>query len=125
MVASSDPTQRMAGGAAEEAQGPSISNLANDLKAAFAEFGEYAKYLVSLEMDNAKMMAKKTAFYAVLGVIGLAVLVGFLAVGTGLLLVGIAGLIGYALGNFWLGAPLWAFLCSSCRRWAPGSVGIT
>ena len=106
MVASSEPTQRMAGEAAQEQAGPSISRLAGDLKGAIAEFGEYAKYLVALEVDNARMMAKKAAFYAVLGVIALAVLVGFLAVGTGLLLIGIAGLIGSALGNFWLGATI-------------------
>lgn len=108
MVASSEPTQRVAGDTTQtqEQAGPSISRLADDLKTAFAEFGEYTKYLVGLEVDKAKLMAEKTAFYAVLGVIGLAVLVGFLAVGTGLLLIGIAGLIGHALGNFWIGATI-------------------
>ena len=85
---------------------PSMASVMNDLRGAFAEFGEYTKYLIELEVDHAKLMAKKTAFYAVLGVIGLAVMVGFLAVGTGLLLVGVAGLIGLALGNFWIGATI-------------------
>ena len=108
MVASSESTKHVEDAQRDEAvpPTPSISGVMNDVRAAFAEFGEYTKYLIALEVDRAKMMAKTTAFYAVLGVIGLAVLAGFLAVGTGLLLVGVAGLIGLALGNFWIGATI-------------------
>ena len=107
MVASSETNERLAGTATGETPPiPSMSRLVEDVRSSFAEFGEYTKYLVGLEVDRAKMMAKKTAFYAVLGVIGMAVLAGFLAVGTGLLLIGIAGLIGQALNNFWLGATI-------------------
>lgn len=104
MVASSETTDRVAG--AQQEAGPSISKLGEDLRIAFAEFGEYTKYLIALEVDRATLMAKKAGFFAGVGVIGLAVVMAALATGTGLLLIGIAGLIGHALGSFWLGATI-------------------
>jgi len=108
MVASSESTKQVDSTETdgEQPAAPSFSGVIEDLRASLAEFGEYTKYLIAVEVDHARLMAKKAAFYAVLGVIGLSVLVGFLAVGTGLLLVGIAGLIGLAFGNFWIGATI-------------------
>ncbi len=106
MVASSEPTEHVASDSAQQQDGPSFSHIVEDLKRSAAEFAEYAKYLIALEVDNATLMAKKAAIFAALGVIGLVVFLGILAVSTGLLMVGIAGLIGSALGSFWLGATI-------------------
>ena len=76
------------------------------VRAGFAEISNYARYFVSLQVDRAKLAGKRLIFFAVLGILALVVLAGFLAVGTGLLLVGLAGVIGQVLGSFWIGATI-------------------
>ena len=61
---------------------------------------------MALQIDRYKLTAKRIAVYAVLGVAALAVACAALLFGTGLLLLGLAGLIGYLVGSFWLGATI-------------------
>lgn len=89
---------------------PSIRHLVDQLKARTYEFGAYAKYLVSLKLDSYKLTAKRVALYAALGVGALAVLTAVLLFSTGLLLLGLAGLLGQLFNNFWLGATVLGLL---------------
>lgn len=107
MVAPVEQQQETAPGTEPE---PSIRHLIDQLRARTYEFGAYAKYLVSLKLDSYKLTAKRIALYAALGLGALAVLGTVLIVGTGLLLLGLAGLIGHLVGSFWLGATILGLL---------------
>jgi hypothetical protein len=89
---------------------PSIRHLTDQLRARAREFGAYAKYLLSLQIDRLKLTATRIVIYAVLGIAALAAAIAILMFGTGLLLLGLAGLIGSFLGSFWLGATIVGFL---------------
>lgn len=103
MVAPVEQQQETAAGTEPE---PSIRHLVDQLRARTYEFGAYAKYLASLKLDSYKLTAKRIVVYAALGMGALAVLSAVLLFGTGLLLLGLAGLIGYLVGSFWLGATI-------------------
>jgi hypothetical protein len=111
MVALSDQKPEPAA-VEQQATAPEIDPAAQlqlavqDLKAFFSEMTVYARYYLSLQVDRAKFASKRVAFYAIAGVLGLVVLAAFLAVGTCLLLIGVAGLIGHALDSFWIGATI-------------------
>lgn len=90
----------------ETAKGPSLTEITQDLKLRFAEILEYTKYLVAVETDRVKHTAIRIGFLAALGIVGLIVATGALVAATTLLLIGIAGVIGNALGSFWLGATI-------------------
>lgn len=77
-----------------------------DLQAFFTEITAYTRYLLLLQVDRAKMVSKRIAFYSVAGLLGLVVLGAFLAVGTCLLLIGVAGWLGQAFNSFWIGATI-------------------
>lgn len=89
---------------------PSIRHLTDQLRVRAAEFGAYAKYLVLLQIDRLKLTATRLVAYAILGIAALAVAGAVLVFGTGLLLLGVSGLIGGVLGSFWLGATIVGFL---------------
>ncbi len=94
----------------QETTEPSITRAVEHLRALGAEFVEHAKYLLSIQIDRVKFTARRATFVVVLGVIGAVVLIGALAVGAGLLLVGLSGLLGMWIGNFWAGATIVGFL---------------
>ena len=52
---------------------PSIRHLTDQLRARAMEFGTYAKYLVSLQIDRFKLTATRLVVYAILGTAALAV----------------------------------------------------
>ena len=85
---------------------PSIRHLTNELQARAVEFGAYAKYLLLLQVDRFKLTARRIAFYAILGIAAIVVVGAALVAGTGLLLLGVSGLIGQLVGSFWLGATI-------------------
>lgn len=85
---------------------PDPAKLVEDVKHALAEFREYATYLVSLKLDQSKLLVKKLGLFAVLGIAALAVASAMLATGAALLMIGLAGLIGYIFDSFFLGATI-------------------
>lgn len=89
---------------------PSLRHLTEELRTRALEFGAYAKYLVMLRVDRIKLTATRIVLYAVLGVAALIVCSAALTFGTVLLLLGLAGLIGQLVGNFWLGATILGLL---------------
>lgn len=89
---------------------PSLRHLTEQLRARAVEFGAYAKYLVALRIDRLKLTATRIAIYAALGIVALVVLGAVLVSATALLLLGLAGLIGYLVGSFWLGATILGLL---------------
>ncbi|GEM_PF-5071442 len=99
---------------------PSIRHLTDQLRARAMEFGTYAKYLVSLQIDRFKLTATRLVVYAILGTAALAVAGAVLIFGTGLLLLGVSGLIGSLLGSFWLGATIVGFLALA----VPSATGV-
>lgn len=89
---------------------PSISHLTAQFRTKAREFRAYALYLASLQMDRWKLTSTRIAIYAALGVGALAVASAVLVFGTGLLLLGLAGLVGRLVESFWLGATIVGFL---------------
>jgi hypothetical protein len=115
MVAPTEPSeqaqeaanpQMAAGEQPGSEQAPSLTHLVADLRTAAAEFGEYAKYLASVQVDRARHLAKQATFFGVLGVVGLLVFSGFLITGASLFVIGVAGLLGSVFNNFWVGAAI-------------------
>ena len=121
MVAGTDQQQETSNGAAVPE--PSIRHLTDQLRARAVEFGAYARYLVSLQIDRFRLTARRIAVYAVLGVVALAVVGAILIFATGLLLLGLAGLIGSVVGNFWLGATILGFVVLAAAS-AAGVIGL-
>ena len=105
MVAPTGTSERLAGDTQAQPS-PSLTRLMQELKLHLAEFGEYASYLIALEIDRVKLTAKRIGLYAALGVLGLVIVTAMLAAGTGLFVLGIAGLLGMLFGNFWVGATV-------------------
>lgn len=87
-------------------KGPTFSRLGEDLRNAAAEFGAYARYLASVQVDRARHLARRAVFLGILGVVGLILAVALLTTGACLFLIGVAGLIGALFNNYWLGATL-------------------
>lgn len=107
MVATTEQQQNSTGYAESE---PSLHHLREQLRTRAMEFGAYAKYMVALRIDRLKLTATRIVIYAALGIAALIVASAVLVFGTGLLLLGLAGLIGYLVGSFWLGATILGFL---------------
>lgn len=119
MVAPTEPSEQpqqvdVPGGAqsatAGTEQGPSLSRLAADLRLAAAEFGEYAKYLASVQIDRVRHVARQAVFLSILGIVALVVMTGLLVTGAALFLIGLAGLLGSVFNSFWVGAAIVGFL---------------
>lgn len=106
MVAPTEPSSTTEQRQCAQPPAPDPAKLLADAKAAFAEFREYAGYLVSLKLDSGKLMVKKLGLFAVLGLAGLAIASAMLATGAALLMIGLAGLIGYIFDSFFLGATI-------------------
>ena len=86
-----------------------VESLRTVVATALAEILEYLHYTLVLQVDRAKYLATKTAFFAAVVFLGM-VLGGTLVLVAGaLLLLGLAGLVGSALDNFWLGAVIIGF----------------
>ena len=83
-------------------EGSAFSDIGNTV----AEIWEYLRYLVLLQVDRLKFAASKAIFIALAALLGLIIVALLLASATALLLVGLAGILGNALGSFWLGAAL-------------------
>jgi len=93
-------------GTNEQPPGFDTAKLFNDFSMVFAEFKEYISYLISLELDRVKY---KLAMLVMLVIAGILAFVAVLVLFVGsllLLLLGIAGTIGFFLGNFWFGAAI-------------------
>lgn len=106
MVAPNEPSSTTEKSPRADAAMPDPAKIVEDLKHAVAEFREYAGYLVSLKLDQSKLLAKKLGLFAVLGIAALAVVSAMLATGAALLMIGLAGLIGYIFNSFFLGATI-------------------
>jgi hypothetical protein len=112
MVALSDQkpetatSQQQAASTPQVEPGEQLSAALRDLQAFFSEITAYARYLLFLQIDRAKLVSKRIAFYSIAGLLGLVVLAAFMAVGTCLLLIGVAGWLGQAFNSFWIGATI-------------------
>lgn len=85
---------------------PSFAKLGEDLRAAALQLATHARHLAGLQVDRLRYIAIRSSGYALLGFVVACFAAGLLALGCGLLLVGLAGLLGSAFGNFFLGAAL-------------------
>jgi hypothetical protein len=75
------------------------------------ELKEYASYYVAAKVDSVKQTVRKIGLYAALGVVGAVVGAAIVATAAGLLVVGIAHLLGVLFGGrFWLGDLVTAVL---------------
>jgi hypothetical protein len=103
MAAATEQTRDGAGSAEPE---PSIRHLTDQLHSRAAEFGAYAKYLLSLQIDRFRLTAWRVVAYVFLGIAAVVVVSAALVAATSLLLLGLAGLVGKLVGSFWLGATI-------------------
>jgi hypothetical protein len=77
----------------------------------FDELKEYAGYYVAAKVDGIKQTVRNVGLYAALGLVGAVVGAAILATAAGLLVVGIAHLLGVLFGGrFWLGDLVTAVL---------------
>ena len=71
--------------------------------AKLAEIRAYFAHFVAAKIDGIKVSLRNAGIYAALGVVGLIALAAVIATTVALLLVGIAGALGAAVGHVWLG----------------------
>jgi hypothetical protein len=86
------------------ADAESASQAFGDATRRIAEIREYILYYLAVQADSARLAARKAIFLVVLGILGLLTAGSAVVVAVVLLMSGIAGGIGEALGKrFWLG----------------------
>ena len=97
----SSPRQTFSADAPDGAAGPSPADAFKEAASRFAEVKEYAGYYVGAKLDGIKLTFRNIALYAVLGIVGGIVGLGFLITAVVLLLTGLAGLIGEIFPQKW------------------------
>lgn len=101
MVAETESGREQAG---PECDSPSLTGLFRELRSRSNEIAEYTQYLIAIEIDRLLLRTKRLAVMGAFAALGAVIAGVILLASAALLIVGLAGVIGQALGSFWLGA---------------------